>query len=141
MTLDYPFAFYKSYVKKPPFKEWLTKFMAIYKKEHKPHAVPSALGTVAPMSSLGYHGSTPGLKRASQNLADPNPAFRAESTFHQLAAPTRVTSPRYLAQLMGTWMNEGHNVVILFLCFRCGISFSLFRESIMLDSHFTSNHK
>ncbi|KAJ6921970.1 hypothetical protein NC652_015826 [Populus alba x Populus x berolinensis] len=96
---------------------------------------------MAPMSSVGYHSSTPGLKRAGQNLADPNPAFRVESTFHHLAAPTRVTSPRYLAQLMDRWINEGHNVVILCFCFRCGIAFSIFQESIMLDSHFTSNHK
>jgi hypothetical protein len=46
-----------------------------------------------------------------------------------------------VAQLMCRWMDEGYTVVILFLCFRCGIAFSPFRESIMLASHFTSNHK
>lgn len=108
---------------------------------NQPHAVPSTLETMTPMSSLGCLRYTPGLKRAGQNRADPNPTFYAESTFHHLTAPTRVTSLCYVAQLTCRWMDEGYHVVILFLCFRCGIAFSLFRESIMLASHFTSNHK
>ena len=42
---------------------------------NQPHAIPSTLGAMTPMSSLGCHGLTPGLKRASQNQADPNPTF------------------------------------------------------------------
>uniref|UniRef100_A0A6N2NJE4 Uncharacterized protein n=1 Tax=Salix viminalis TaxID=40686 RepID=A0A6N2NJE4_SALVM len=80
---------------------------------------------MTPTSSLGSHGSTPGLKRASQNLANLNPAIWAESTFHHLTAPTRVTSPRCRAQLTVSQVNEDYIDVILFLCFRCGIAFSL----------------
>ncbi|KAF9664662.1 hypothetical protein SADUNF_Sadunf16G0041600 [Salix dunnii] len=92
---------------------------------------------MTPTSSLGHHDSTPGLKRAGQNQANPNPTLWAQSTFQHLTAPTRVTSPRCQAQLIISQVNEDYNIVISFSCFRCGIVLSLCLES---DTHFTSNH-
>lgn len=94
----------------------------------QPHAVPSNLGTTSPNPSVGSHGSTPHLERASQWLNPISPYLSSQTNLQPPWCPHLSHKPTLPGPAVFVLNWSPFKQIIFHIVFRCGTPGELFTQ-------------